>query len=336
MKPQYTLLQKEIDPSLTILFKETNPYHPEIISDRSGFGIVIEDWKRGIYRFVNSTEGANKITNDHFTPNNAKPLKSIHDLNNLWKTITGESLTYIGKQPEKIEVGKVYPTNRNGTMKVIEILEGNKSKVIFENGYTTIAQNVNIFRGRVKNLYYPSLFGVGYIGEGKYDSTTKEVYRGWKGILQRCYDEKSRHIYKSYSGVTVCEEWKCLQDFGKWYEENYDHKNMEGWALDKDLIDETSREYSPSNCSFVPPTINNIFVKIEGKDNGQPTGVRKERNKYFVYFYKGGDIFHSKGYDTSEEAYKIYITEKRKYAKELAEEHKNFLDIRVYNKLITY
>jgi phosphatidylserine/phosphatidylglycerophosphate/cardiolipin synthase-like enzyme len=56
MKTQYTLLQKQIDPKLTALFKETNPHHPDIISDDNGFSIVIEDWDKGIYRFVNSTK----------------------------------------------------------------------------------------------------------------------------------------------------------------------------------------------------------------------------------------------------------------------------------------
>lgn len=336
MRIQYTLLHKNIDPTLTILFKETNPYHPEIISNENGFAIVIEDWTKGIYRFVNSLDEGNKIINNHFTPMNVKPIITIYDLNNLWRTLNGKELTYIGKQVEKVEIGKTYPTKRNGLMRVIEIMEGNKSKVMFENGYTTITQNVNIFRGFVKNPYYPSVFGVGFIGEGKYDSTTKDVYERWRGMLQRCYDEKSRHLYRSYAGAIVYEEWKCLQNFGAWYEENYNPEIMQDWDLDKDILGGENKIYSPETCCFVPAPINNVLVKASGVDNGYPTGVVKKLNKYYVCFYKGGEPFNSPGYNTVEEASSVYAFEKDKYICELVEEYKNRLDPRACDKLINY
>lgn len=336
MKVQNTLLQKQINPNLTALFKETNDYHPEIISDENGFAIVIEDWDKGIYRFVNSTMEESRISNEHFTPNNIQPLKTMYDLNRLWKVLVGKELTYIGKRIEKIELGKTYSTKRNGDLKVVELMESNKSKVEFYNGYVTIAQNVNIFRGGVKNPYHPSVFGIGYVGIGKYNSKNKDIYERWKAIIQRCYDENSRHLYKSYEGVSMCKEWECLQNFAKWYEENYKPETMQGWALDKDILSEGIKIYSPSTCAFVPPSINNVLVKAEGVNDNNPTGVIKKRNKYFVCFYKGGEIFHSSGYDTKEEASECYRFEKDKYIRELIEEYKDKLDVRIYNKLINY
>lgn len=336
MKTQYTLLQKEISPSLTILFKETNPYHPDIISDGKGFAIVIEDWEKGIYRFVNSAEEKDRINNEHFTPNNAQPILKIKDLNNLWRTITGDQLTYIGNPAEKIEIGKIYPTKRNGYLKVIEILENNKCKVRFENGYEVVTQIGNVRRRSVRNPYHPSVFKVGYIGEGKYDSTTKDVYDRWRGMLQRCYDEKSRHLYKSYAGTTVCEEWKCLQNFGVWYEANYKADIMKGWDLDKDVLGGESKIYSPETCCFVPAPINNVLVKASGVDNGYPTGVVKEGQKYYACFYRRGEPYKSKSCNTIEEASTTYAFEKDKYICELVEEFKYGLDPRACDKLINY
>lgn len=335
MKPQYVLLQKEIDPSLTILFKEGNQYHPEIISNGE-FSIVIENWNEGTYSFVNTQESPGKISNAHFKPKNAKPLKTMYDLNKLWTVVTGDPLTYVGKELEKIEIGRTYQSKRGGSFKVVEKLEGNKSKVMFDDGYITTAQNVNIFRGYVRNPYLPSLFGEGYIGEGKYSSSDKEVYTPWKSMMQRCYDENSRHLYKSYKGVEVCKEWKCLQNFGAWFEENYNPETMQGWAIDKDILAEDKKIYSPETCAFVPPSINNVLVKAVGKNNGQPTGVEKRGNSYYVRFFKGNEHFRSIRYDSSKEASFVYGYEKDKYIKELAERFKDVLDPRIYDKLVDY
>lgn len=99
-----TVLSAVLCPENTKLFKETNPYHPECIGDDNKeklpyntFTIVIEDWENGLYRFVNGLHESGSIHNEHFTPNNQKPLKTIGDLNTLWKAIRGKDLTYIGK-----------------------------------------------------------------------------------------------------------------------------------------------------------------------------------------------------------------------------------------------
>ncbi len=95
------ILKEKLSPETTIFFKETNPYHPEIVGDRTSFGIVIENWETGEYRFVNSIRTENSVSNTHFTPLNQKPLKTIEDLNNLWKVITGDDLTYIGREKDE-------------------------------------------------------------------------------------------------------------------------------------------------------------------------------------------------------------------------------------------
>ena len=99
-----SVLSAVLSPETTKLFKETNPYHPECIGDDykgelpcETFSIVIEDWDKGLYRFVNGLHESGRVSNTHFTPNNQKPLKTISDLNALWRVIRGRDLTYIGK-----------------------------------------------------------------------------------------------------------------------------------------------------------------------------------------------------------------------------------------------
>lgn len=92
-----------LSPENTKLFKETNPYHAFMLSDEdfskqrphTTFGLIIEDFENGEYCFVNSLVQDNHTSNNHFRPNNAKPLKTIGDLNELWKSITGKDLTLI-------------------------------------------------------------------------------------------------------------------------------------------------------------------------------------------------------------------------------------------------
>ena len=93
-----------LTPNNTKLFKETNPYHPMEISleeyssekmPYNGFAIVIEDFEKGTYRFVNSVHEKNSISNEHFEPFMQQPLKTIGDLNSLVKIFNGKGLTLV-------------------------------------------------------------------------------------------------------------------------------------------------------------------------------------------------------------------------------------------------
>lgn len=99
MKIPKEILEQQLSPETTIFFKETNVYHPSCIGEgivddfqKDHLAIVIEDWESGGYRFVNSVSSRNQ----HFKPSNQKPLKKVEDLNDLWKALTGNELTYIG------------------------------------------------------------------------------------------------------------------------------------------------------------------------------------------------------------------------------------------------
>ena len=82
------------------------------------------------------------------------------------------------------------------------------------------------------------------------ESRTK-LYRKYRGILDRCYNENSPH-YKRYGqrGIDVCDEWRqSFESFKKWaYENGYDPDiNGRMWSIDR--ID-NSKGYYPWNCRF--------------------------------------------------------------------------------------
>lgn len=118
-----------------------------------------------------------------------------------------------------------------------------------------------------KDLYTPSVHGVGYMGEGKYKSTSK-AYKTWKHMLTRCYDPKYHATRPTYKGCSVCTEWHNFQVFAKWFEDNY----IEGYHLDKDSITKGNKEYSPSNCVFLSQAENTITSHAKTYKFIHPTG----------------------------------------------------------------
>ena len=159
--------------------------------------------------------------------------------------------------------------------------------------------------------------------------TNKSIsYRRWFGILQRCYSPTTKQAAKNYEGCTICKEWHKFSNFKKWFDENY----VEGWQIDKDIIENGNKVYSPETCCFVPRTINIFFIKPKRDKRG----VFKAGNKFVALYSKYNKSVMSVRFDTIDEAYNLYCNERNKYAKELAEKYKDTLDIRVYNKLMNY
>ncbi len=99
-----------------------------------------------------------------------------------------------------------------------------------------------------KDLYLPSVRGVGFIGEGVYRASISgvetEAYKSWARMLTRCY---SAYTHPAYAGCTVCEEWHNFQNFAKWHEDNY----IKGYHLDKDTKVVGNKMYSPDTCQFI-------------------------------------------------------------------------------------
>lgn len=101
-------------------------------------------------------------------------------------------------------------------------------------------------------------------------------YMIWSAMLQRCYDYKIHKIRPTYIGCTVCDEWKYFSNFKNWFYLNY----KEGFHLDKDILVEGNKIYSPDTCRFVPPYLNMLLTE-HGRARGDlPLGISKNRGSY--------------------------------------------------------
>lgn len=246
------------------------------------------------------------------------------------------------KQSDKNKLefeGKVMQSKSYGDFKIIKYNSTNDVEIEFlSTGYKTSAHLSNIKKGAVKDPYFPVIYGVGYIGEGKYTSRIDGIqlisYKRWKEMLNRCYN-KSNSSYKNYGakGVYVCDEWHNYQNYAKWWEENCTNDKQ---VVDKDILYKGNKCYSPENCCFVSSDINTLFTSRKHERGEYPIGVRIKEGHIIAQINYMGKKIHLGTFSTVEDAFKAYKIVKEKCIKEYADNHKEEITERVYNALYNY
>lgn len=204
----------------------------------------------------------------------------------------------------------------------------------------------NFKKGEVKCPYEPKVYGIGYIGEGKYkcreNGKATRIYDAWCNMLQRCYDEKLHEKHPTYIKCKVCDEWHSFQNFAKWYEDNYYEVGNERMHLDKDILVKHNKIYSQETCVFVPQTINKLFVKRQNNRGDSVIGTTPKNGKYEVNCslinpQTGKSKQEYLGlYDTQEKAFKIYKYYKEKNIKEVADYYKEHISQKLHDAMYEY
>jgi len=174
------------------------------------------------------------------------------------------------KQPGKLhkyplpKVGDIFSTNSGGDCEVIAFDGNGMSKNIItvkfvNTDYVATCRHSELRQGKVRNRNNPSVFGVGYLGDGIHKASDP-AYDLWYAVMQRCYNSNyyNKHTESSYSDVEVCKEWHNYQNFADFYISNY----VDDYQLDKDLLNPGSKVYSPDNCLFVSRAINNVEAAL--------------------------------------------------------------------------
>lgn len=160
-----------------------------------------------------------------------------------------------------LRIGEKGKNTSGELMTIVEYVDRENIVVEFENGYKTKTRYQTFKKGNVKNVYFKSVCGVGFIGEGIYTTTKNErAYGVWGDMLRRCYSDDINYK-KAYKDCSVCKEWHNFQNFAEWYYENYYEVEGDVVCLDKDIRRKGNKIYSPKACIFVPNRINNLFKK---------------------------------------------------------------------------
>lgn len=95
-------------------------------------------------------------------------------------------------------------------------------------------------------------------------------YRVWSCMLQRCYNQKFLKRQPAYAGCKAAPEWHRFSVFKSWME----RQDWEGRQLDKDILRNGSKLYSPDTCAFVSRELNMFLVDRELHRGKYPIGAR--------------------------------------------------------------
>lgn len=222
-------------------------------------------------------------------------------------------------------VGNVYTTVEGYGIKVIEHTSFHYIIIEFPDGMRRRVSKSSLYPAQIRNFNHPSVYGVGYLGYGKYRcSVNKKLtveYTYWSSMIERGYCPKYKIAHPSYKDTTVRKEWHNFQNFAKWYEENW-KPHMENWNLDKDILIKGNKIYSPETCCFVPQELNKLFTLRQNHRGKYPIGVTKTGNKFTAQINKQGVRIILGIFNTPEEAFYEYKVAKEQYIKESADEWK--------------
>lgn len=139
-------------------------------------------------------------------------------------------------------------------------------------------------------------------------------YSRWHNMLKRCYCQKTLKKRPSYNGCYVCVEWLTFSNFKSWMEK----QDWQGKHLDKDILIQGNKCYSPKTCLFVTNEVNNIMkVKLSGI---LCSGVSfcNTSKKYKAYGSSKDKTIGLGSYDSYDEASHAYRVYKKNSIIELA------------------
>lgn len=196
-------------------------------------------------------------------------------------------------------MGKIKTGNRLGEenlnhqgclMKIIEYNRVDDIVVEFQDEHKgrIHTQYQSFIRGNVKNPYYPMVLSVGMIGSkypAKINNKETEEYQAWKGMIYRCFDEKTKEKQPTYKNVSCCKDWLLFENFYEWLhsQENFENLyNQTKWNVDKDIIIKGNKVYSPDTCCLVPNNVNSLFIKKDNYRGDLPIGVKKSHKSFMA------------------------------------------------------
>jgi len=244
------------------------------------------------------------------------------------------------KRKPAVEVGQIIENFYGSTFEVIELLAGAKCRIKFLDsfGYEKVVLRNDAKRG-IRNPYRLSVAGVGYIGAGTYSpANSLQLWTVWSNMITRCYDEDSLKKNITYVGCSVHKVWHCFQNFAAWSEAQPEFIKNKDWCLDKDIIEQGNKIYSPDKCSYVPVAINNLFTLRGNKRGEYPLGVHKEgkSGKFIAQINREGRRICLGRFATPEQAFLVYKEAKESVVKEIAEKYKSEINSQVYTSLINW
>ena len=251
-------------------------------------------------------------------------------------------MKYLNDVTIKDCVGKILKSKSFGEFKILKYNDNKNVEIQFlKTGFKTVAQLGHIRNGKVKDLYSPTVYGVGVLGT-KYQAKIKGVqtkeYDLWQSMLKRCYSNVYKKKRPTYEGCKVSENFLHYEYFYEWCNKQIGFGNKD-WQLDKDLLVKGNKVYSEDYCVFIPQEINKVLIKRTASRGEYLIGVcwSKTHKAFAAQVGKNKGNQEHLGYFTTEiEAYNAYKQAKEAFVKEQADKLEGKIDQRAYNALMNY
>jgi hypothetical protein len=248
----------------------------------------------------------------------------------------------MSKNLARERIGQIRKNNFGSLMEIVQYKDNKNILVRFLEGGSTIpTQYINFIKGEVSNPLDKTVYNVGFIGEGKYntrhDSKDTLQYTTWYSMMQRCCDEKYKKKYPTYKECSVVDEWHNFQNFAKWYDENFYEVDGEKMCLDKDILFKGNKVYSPETCIFTPHKINTLFIKSDSKRGSLPLGVvyNKKINRYIAGEGNSKNKYIG-SFKNPTDAFESYKSRKLSTIRNVADKYKSNIPPRLYETMINY
>ena len=245
-------------------------------------------------------------------------------------------------------VGKVLKSRNYGDFRIVKFVNTGNVEVEFTlTGFKKHFQLSKIKTGAIKDPFYPSVCGVGFIGD-RYKTLDKTYdkrkhlrhYEAWVDMLKRCYTARYQEKLLTYKGCEVSNNFKSYTYFYEWCEKQIGF-DQQGWCLDKDILIKGNKIYSESICVFVPNEVNCLFTKTNKLRGEYPIGVHfcRSKKKFVAQINRNNEKCNQEylgAYSCPNEAFIVYKQAKEAYIKEVANKWKERIDPRVYEALLNY
>lgn len=158
-------------------------------------------------------------------------------------------------------------------------------------------------------------------------------YKKWSSMLSRCYSEKYQKKQITYKECSVCDEWLLFSNFKSWMEK----QDWNGKHLDKDILIQGNKIYSPDTCLFITQAINNLMSYDKATKGCYQKGVtyHEATGKFVARFSLNGKKKYLGLFNSEDEAYSAYKEFKIKHINFIASEQKEPLRSALLRWVIT-
>lgn len=164
-------------------------------------------------------------------------------------------------------------------------------------------------RGKLKDYYAPTVFGIGCLGDLYAYNLPKNFSKNdqtkWYGLMRRISTQLTGNTRTSSWGTcTCCDDFKNFSKFVEWMHSQPNYNDLvefcsvtnTRYCIDKDIIFKGNKNYSFETCCLVPNAINELFSYSSTRRGDYPLGVKLHTDGVAVYVMFGRDILGKSRY----------------------------------------